>query len=97
MNHSLGAGRRAREAGPGGKSLSLSACVSLTHNSVTVTLERAGLITLVMATPLGWLAHERMARGRSIDAQATYILVGKRIYYSRNKIAYMDRTYGNRD
>ena len=40
-----------------------------------------------MTTPLGWLAHELMTLGRSIDAQSTYILVGKRMYYSRNKIA----------
>ena len=51
-----------------------------------------------MATPHGWLAHERMARGHGVDAQATYIVFGeKERMYSRNKIAYMDRMYGHRD
>ena len=31
---------------------------------------------LVMATPHGLLAHERMTRGRGVDAQATYIVFG---------------------
>ena len=31
---------------------------------------------VAMATPHGWSAHARMARGRSIDAQATYIVFG---------------------
>ena len=37
-------------------------------------VDHPGLITTKDVNPLGWLAHERTARGRGLGGQLTYIV-----------------------